>query len=912
MEELVAQLVTELKLESSQFRTDMMQAQRFAAGSVERLSETISARITTAFMRTSIVGKHAFNAIALTATKALRSIGSQISRLAKQLTLLGTGFVIAAPIALTYWLTRTASEIDDFADEIERFKLPSDEVQQFAYAVKGLGVSGKEAIHFFADSTRRITELSHGYGRISKLFQRLGIDAKEFAGLDATAGIQKLFDLTKHLNAQERITVFEAYSSGLSKILPLFEQGSEKINKLNEDFKALGLRLSAEQLAGAGEFADQIDRLSAIWDIFKKQIAANLAGPLADVVDNMISSIKDAGGIREAANQIAQALLDGIIYFIEGVKKLLEAIKTLAQLIKDAFNNLQQFREKTQKQGAFSTAIETGDKLLSSVVGETVTKAPARTFDFIFKNLTKNLGLVNPRSEDFISERQQTIINTTNEINNINNNNTNDNNNTTEKQTNVDNVTNNNNNNLNTKISNLNTNIDNNINNIKQFQTEQTKYFKELNNKQKIDNTSTNIKNNTQQYTREFNTQQTEFVNNLKELNNEIKTNTNIQNVIKDVPTQQQQQAESVGMLDKTINALKSFKQQLEDSKILAPLNTAVFLSSKAFDKFTKDLELNTTKTSESLVSFKKALDNLSKSAEQTTGTLSKEIVEKEQQKQEEINELIQKNTVKSKPRLLSEEFNQTYQDTLQLLAKKPEGFEAAVRQNARQLENIIKFDTLQSNNRGEIVEFSTVHLEKRLKKLKTLFPASLQTQSNTNNNNEFIRNLSSLNNNTNKTNYFDNKSLGFDESGNKITNSNNIINDIQNISNSNEIKKEINNITNNVVKNILDTVKNLFNTQNTVNSTIQNTKNSTNSINEFHNLFNDSQQNINDMYSTVSNVSNTAAKELLHYQNQSAQQTIKLDVNVSASPLFDVKVEQTATRAAKDLAAKEARGVNR
>jgi hypothetical protein len=226
-------------------------------------------------------------------------------------TIFGPAGIAAITAGFGYLIKTTADAVDNIGDLSQTLGVSTDTLQKWSFAAKGLGQDTESIGKIFSSINKNLGGLQNGIGKTGKVFEAMGIDVKEFLGLNADQAILKLSDVTKEFSSTEKTKAFEALGSGLSKLIPLLNEGSDKFRKMNEQYEGLKLGLSAADIQKVGAFQDSIDTLGLIWTDFKQKLTAELAEPLTEWLQSLIETVRQMGGMGGVAKSIKESLVTG-------------------------------------------------------------------------------------------------------------------------------------------------------------------------------------------------------------------------------------------------------------------------------------------------------------------------------------------------------------------------------------------------------------------------------------------------------------------------------------------------------------------------------------------------------------------------------------------------------------------------
>jgi hypothetical protein len=179
------------------------------------------------------------------------------------------------------------SRVQDLAD---RFGMSSETVQRLGYAAGQTGTEIETLARAMGLANRNGQEAARGNDELANAFRRLGIDAKEFAGLDQERQLMMLADA--FANATDRnMAMAEAQrilGRNALELVPLLQGGSEAIIEFG---KAAGVasEMAVSVLENTG------DTWASVWAKIKSGTAEAVAAIILGI-QGMAAVIMETGG----------------------------------------------------------------------------------------------------------------------------------------------------------------------------------------------------------------------------------------------------------------------------------------------------------------------------------------------------------------------------------------------------------------------------------------------------------------------------------------------------------------------------------------------------------------------------------------------------------------------------------------
>ncbi|MDZ7890028.1 MAG: hypothetical protein U5M72_12560 [Pseudomonas sp.] len=170
------------------------------------------------------------------------------------------------------------------------------------------GVSGESFEKGLRKLSTTMLEAATGSEDAARGFSAVGV---EFKNQDSTlrATDQVLLDLAERFKAmpdgaEKTALAVQLFGKSGAELIPFLNQGRDGINELAAEMQALGVQMSSETAAQAGNFNDALDKLKLATTSIGNQIIASLLPALNDMAGGMVESAKQGGTLR--------AILDGL------------------------------------------------------------------------------------------------------------------------------------------------------------------------------------------------------------------------------------------------------------------------------------------------------------------------------------------------------------------------------------------------------------------------------------------------------------------------------------------------------------------------------------------------------------------------------------------------------------------------
>jgi hypothetical protein len=221
---------------------------------------------------------------------------------------------VAVSVAGLTAMVKSAFDTGDALDEMsQRVGVSVETLSVWKPAAEQSGVSGESFEKGLRKLSTTMLEAATGSEDAARGFSAVGV---EFKNQDGTlrATDQVLLDLAERFKAmpdgaEKTALAVQLFGKSGAELIPFLNQGRDGINELAAEMQALGVQMSSETAAQAGNFNDALDKLKLATTSIGNQIIASLLPALNDMAGGMVESAKQGGTLR--------AILDGVVLVLK-------------------------------------------------------------------------------------------------------------------------------------------------------------------------------------------------------------------------------------------------------------------------------------------------------------------------------------------------------------------------------------------------------------------------------------------------------------------------------------------------------------------------------------------------------------------------------------------------------------------
>lgn len=258
------------------------------------------------------------------AERASQKWRKQVQDDAKAVATAFTGFATAASAAAIgvgvagfNLLKTTSKQITETDRWAKSLKMSTQSLLAWQYAAEKAGVSGDQMADIFKDIGDKIGDaVLNKSGEAVDALNALGLSAKKLAGETPDKQLLAISDALGKINTNaEKTTILESLGNDLSKLLPLFDQGGEKLRQYMDAAKKFGV---------APNDAD-IEKLVKVNSLFE-DMETQVNGVKIEIVTGLANV--DLSGLQKSITDMGNVFKDPAV--IQGITDLVGGVVDLA------------------------------------------------------------------------------------------------------------------------------------------------------------------------------------------------------------------------------------------------------------------------------------------------------------------------------------------------------------------------------------------------------------------------------------------------------------------------------------------------------------------------------------------------------------------------------------------------------
>lgn len=254
----------------------------------------------------------------------IKSAGSAISGMAA-LAVTSAAAITAVGVSLLKTSSAQITETDRWAKSLGT---STQVLLEWKYAAQQAGIEGDNIADIFKDLNDKIGDaVLNQSGEAAGALDTLGLSAKKLQELSPEKQLVAIVDAMKGMNTAQKTNILESLGNDLSRMLPLFDNGNEKLNKFIQQARDFGVAPPQEDINKLLKVNEVFQEIEGSWDGFKNKMAAGLADidlkPLVESVHSLEKTFTDP------------AVLQGIVNITKGITDLVGLLAQAAKLAND-------------------------------------------------------------------------------------------------------------------------------------------------------------------------------------------------------------------------------------------------------------------------------------------------------------------------------------------------------------------------------------------------------------------------------------------------------------------------------------------------------------------------------------------------------------------------------------------------
>lgn len=283
--------------------------------------------------------------------KKMQDSEGKLSQFGKAAAVTGAGIALAIGtvavagfVKLLNIVNDTEERISNLVDSAAKFSTTVGGLQKLEYIAKLSGGSLSDVESGLSKLIVSMKRLDQGSKSTVAAFEQLGLSQEKIAGMTVdqvyiriAEGLQGITDQTQRAKVASEI--FGKSWSNQINIL------NSDITGLSAEFDSFGGTLTQEQAGAVDNYGDSVAKLSALLDVFRLQLTANVAPALEQVVVWIANTTKEMGGLGPVANTVSQYFVSGLQTVVDVAQRVIDVVNGISYAFDSAKLKILEFMQ---------------------------------------------------------------------------------------------------------------------------------------------------------------------------------------------------------------------------------------------------------------------------------------------------------------------------------------------------------------------------------------------------------------------------------------------------------------------------------------------------------------------------------------------------------------------------------------
>lgn len=280
--------------------------------------------------------------------KAERSSAKWRKEVEKSAKAVGTAVGAGVATAVTAFTTMMVSAVNS-ASEISNLAAVANvsvtDFQKMAVGAKTVGIEQDKLSDILKDVNDKVGDfLNTGGGGMADFFEQIapkvGVTADQFRNLSGSQALGLyVSSLEKAGVSQSEMTFYlEAIASDATALLPLLRNNAEGFKTYGDAAEAAGAIMDETTILAAKQFSNELTVLGTYLGAVKTTLAAEFMPVLAQLSKDLVSTTKDAGGLKSQVGSLADSMVETVAVIASLADGTARAFNIAAQAIVGTFD----------------------------------------------------------------------------------------------------------------------------------------------------------------------------------------------------------------------------------------------------------------------------------------------------------------------------------------------------------------------------------------------------------------------------------------------------------------------------------------------------------------------------------------------------------------------------------------------
>lgn len=240
----------------------------------------------------------------------------------------------------------TAEMIDEQSKAAAKIGMPLEAFRALADAADLAGISQSKVTGAVQKMGVALVKAGDGSKSAIKAFESLGLSADELLKMSPEKAFQVIAEQIAKLPtpAERTAAAIQIFGKAGKDLGPLFEGGAVAIKQAAEEATIFGTALDTVSGKQVEEMNDAWTRMGKAFEGFRIQVVAAFAPAVTAGIEQLIGTLKEAGGMKEVALVFAETVGMAVIDLVDGAMHFAAILKDALGLVKGAFDTIKSFR----------------------------------------------------------------------------------------------------------------------------------------------------------------------------------------------------------------------------------------------------------------------------------------------------------------------------------------------------------------------------------------------------------------------------------------------------------------------------------------------------------------------------------------------------------------------------------------
>ncbi len=228
----------------------------------------------------------------------------------------------------------TAEKVGQLYDNTRKIGVSVAAFQELSIAAREAGVSTDSLQTLLGNMNKRLGDAALNGGKTADALRALGLTFKDLSGLTTDQKFALIAEKLRNIKDLQLETAIasDIFGKSAKDGIGLF---NSNINESIARVREFGITLTESQAAGLDKLSETKDLAGSVWDGFKTNVASNVAPAFQELLDRLLGGIKAMGGLKDAAKNTADFIIDAMQRMETAVNNAILAMKVAKSLYTD-------------------------------------------------------------------------------------------------------------------------------------------------------------------------------------------------------------------------------------------------------------------------------------------------------------------------------------------------------------------------------------------------------------------------------------------------------------------------------------------------------------------------------------------------------------------------------------------------